>query len=403
MAGVGVGLLAMAAFLVIAATGAIPPSPCSAAACRTAADPFRGPAHHHAHHRRRLRPPLIPAPRHPGPHRRRPRRDASVWAQGVAEPKGLKIAKARCCSPASAATGRGCSAASRPPTAWSAGAKAPTSPAQPIAAAIRNPEHDRRRRERLEHRAAVAPDTGSTTTGWAASCWPPSAPSTSHSTTSSARSSPECRSTSSARCSSACASTANGWTEGVEKSPASYAKRTKELVAKGYTGCKFDLLGSPVSREDARSCATQRFRQGDPRGRRPRLRHGHRRARAVEHQATIIRAIQGFRLFFYEEAVPPENIDAMVEVQRVVDAPLATGERIFGRHGFRGVAREAGGDHPARHRPHRWHHRIQEDRGDGRHALHPGRAAQSERADPHGRLDPRLRVDPELHPRVLRA
>ena len=49
----------------------------------------------------------------------------------------------------------------------------------------------------------------------------------------------------------------------------------------------------------------------------------------------IIRAIQGFRLFFYEEAVPPENIDAMVEVQRVVDAPLATGERIFGRHGFR--------------------------------------------------------------------
>ena len=28
---------------------------------------------------------------------------------------------------------------------------------------------------------------------------------------------------------------ANGWTEGVEKSPASYAKRTKELVAKGYT------------------------------------------------------------------------------------------------------------------------------------------------------------------------
>ena len=49
----------------------------------------------------------------------------------------------------------------------------------------------------------------------------------------------------------------------------------------------------------------------------------------------IIRAIQGFRLFFYEEAVPPENVDAMVEVQRDVEVPLATGERIFGRHGFR--------------------------------------------------------------------
>jgi galactonate dehydratase len=43
---------------------------------------------------------------------------------------------------------------------------------------------------------------------------------------------------------------ANGWTEGVEKSPASYAARTKELVAKGYTGCKFDpFSGGPMNRE----------------------------------------------------------------------------------------------------------------------------------------------------------
>jgi len=40
-------------------------------------------------------------------------------------------------------------------------------------------------------------------------------------------------------------------------------------------------------------------------------------------------------LFFYEEAVPPENVAAMAEVQRAVKTPLATGERIFGRHGFR--------------------------------------------------------------------
>jgi galactonate dehydratase len=49
----------------------------------------------------------------------------------------------------------------------------------------------------------------------------------------------------------------------------------------------------------------------------------------------IIRALEPYRLFFYEEAVPPENIAAMVEVQRSVNVPLATGERIFGRHGFR--------------------------------------------------------------------
>ena len=49
----------------------------------------------------------------------------------------------------------------------------------------------------------------------------------------------------------------------------------------------------------------------------------------------IIRAMEPYRLFFYEEAVPPENIAAMAEVQRSVSTPLATGERIFGRHGFR--------------------------------------------------------------------
>lgn len=33
---------------------------------------------------------------------------------------------------------------------------------------------------------------------------------------------------------------ANGWTEGISRTPEALSKRTKELVAKGYTGCKFD-------------------------------------------------------------------------------------------------------------------------------------------------------------------
>jgi L-alanine-DL-glutamate epimerase-like enolase superfamily enzyme len=51
----------------------------------------------------------------------------------------------------------------------------------------------------------------------------------------------------------------------------------------------------------------------------------------------IIQALEPYRLFFYEEAVPPENVAAMAEVQRSVKTPLATGERLFGRHGFREV------------------------------------------------------------------
>jgi galactonate dehydratase len=47
----------------------------------------------------------------------------------------------------------------------------------------------------------------------------------------------------------------------------------------------------------------------------------------------IIRALEPYRLFFYEEAVPPENIDAMVEVQRH-QRPTGYRRAHFGRGGF---------------------------------------------------------------------
>ena len=147
--------------------------------------------------------------------------------------------------------------------------------------------------------------------------------------------------------------------------------------------------------------------QGDPRGGRPRLRHRHRRPRAVEHQVDD-------RDHPRHPGLPPVLLrggGAAREHRRdgrgAARRRRAAGHRRAHLRPARlpRAAREAGrADHPARHRPHRRHHRVQEDRGDGRHVLHPGRAAQPERADLHGRLDPRLRLDPELpDPRVLRA
>ncbi len=133
---------------------------------------------------------------------------------------------------------------------------------------------------------------------------------------------------------------ANGWTEGIPRTPEGYFAKTKELVTKGYTGCKFDPFNtSPFNREVA---------QAD-------LRFGVQLTKAIREAGgpdydiaidvhgrwdtkstlEIIRALEPYRLFFYEEAVPPENVAAMAEVQRAVNTPLATGERIFGRHGFR--------------------------------------------------------------------
>ncbi len=133
---------------------------------------------------------------------------------------------------------------------------------------------------------------------------------------------------------------ANGWTDEVAKTPEAYAARTKELVAKGYTGCKLDpFFNTPMNREvtqaDLRLAASivKAIREaGGPDYDIAIDVHGRWDTKST---LEIIRALEPHRLFFYEEAVPPENVAAMAEVQRNTHTPLATGERIFGRQGFR--------------------------------------------------------------------
>ena len=44
-----------------------------------------------------------------------------------------------------------------------------------------------------------------------------------------------------------------------------------------------------------------------------------------------------YRPYFCEEPVPPENVAALAEVKRAVKVPIATGERLVTRFGFREV------------------------------------------------------------------
>jgi galactonate dehydratase len=46
-------------------------------------------------------------------------------------------------------------------------------------------------------------------------------------------------------------------------------------------------------------------------------------------------ALEPYRPFWYEEAVQPQNVDAMVQVSRSVNIPLATGERLYTKWGFK--------------------------------------------------------------------
>ncbi|MBK5298865.1 MAG: mandelate racemase/muconate lactonizing enzyme family protein [Vicinamibacteria bacterium] len=133
---------------------------------------------------------------------------------------------------------------------------------------------------------------------------------------------------------------ANGWTEGLEQTPDAYAAKTRDLVTRGYTGCKLDpFFVTPMNREvtqsDLRLAASivKAIREtGGPDYDIAIDVHGRWNTKST---LEIIGALEPYRLFFYEEAVPPENVAAMAEVQRNCKTPLATGERIFGRQGFR--------------------------------------------------------------------
>ena len=135
---------------------------------------------------------------------------------------------------------------------------------------------------------------------------------------------------------------ANGWTEGVAPTPEALARRTRELVAAGYPGCKLDPFHTtPMNREvaprdlrDAAALVEAVRRAGGPDYEIAIDLHGRWN---VNSALKIARALEPYRLYFLEEAVPPENVAAMAEVQRAVGVPLATGERLFGRHGFREV------------------------------------------------------------------
>jgi len=50
-----------------------------------------------------------------------------------------------------------------------------------------------------------------------------------------------------------------------------------------------------------------------------------------------IQAVEEFSPYFCEEPVPPENVEALLEVRKSVRVPIATGERLVGRHQFRPV------------------------------------------------------------------
>jgi len=130
---------------------------------------------------------------------------------------------------------------------------------------------------------------------------------------------------------------ANAWYKGAV-APEDFAERAARTVEKGYTALKWDPFGSADLTMDyeARKRAIEIVRAvREAVGKKIDLlveAHGRLNpATAIE----MARQLEEFHPYWYEEPVPPDNLEALSKVAASTSIPIATGERLYTKYGFR--------------------------------------------------------------------
>lgn len=140
---------------------------------------------------------------------------------------------------------------------------------------------------------------------------------------------------------------ANGWFIGAE-TPEKLAQRAIETVASGFTALKFDPFPGPwklyISREDERTAVENVRAVREAVGEDIDLLIDVHRRLAPMHAIRVARMIERFSPFWYEEPVPSENMDALVEVKRAIRLPVVTGETLYTKMAFRDVFEKQAAD-----------------------------------------------------------
>ncbi len=132
---------------------------------------------------------------------------------------------------------------------------------------------------------------------------------------------------------------ANGWFRGC-KTPKQFAKAAVDTVERGFTALKWDPFGGASlfinhEQEELAIGIVREVRNAVG----PKIDllievHGRLSpANAIR----LAHRLAEFQPFFYEEPIPPENVDAMAMVARSIPIPVATGERLFTKWGFKDV------------------------------------------------------------------
>lgn len=129
---------------------------------------------------------------------------------------------------------------------------------------------------------------------------------------------------------------ANGW-YGMAKTPEEFAARAKMVVEKGYTAMKFDPFGLMDREGSSRDIAYSiqiveavRKAIGDDVDL---IIEAHGRF-GVKTAIDVGRRLEPSRPLWYEEPLPPENLDALAKVRAHINIPISAGERCYNKFAF---------------------------------------------------------------------
>ncbi|MBI3972263.1 MAG: galactonate dehydratase [Chloroflexi bacterium] len=128
-------------------------------------------------------------------------------------------------------------------------------------------------------------------------------------------------------------------------SPEAAAERARRIVAEGHRAIKMGIPGpvEPVLDERAvRATVAQVQAVREAVGPDVRLMVDCHAKPTPSVAIRLAQELAPYDLLFLEEPIPPENVDALVTVARSSPVPIATGERLYTRWGFREVVEKQG-------------------------------------------------------------
>jgi galactonate dehydratase len=119
------------------------------------------------------------------------------------------------------------------------------------------------------------------------------------------------------------------------------AERAAEYVKRGFTAVKFDPVG-PYSAFDLRQLSLEALEHAekfvmllrDAVGSKCDLLIGTHGQMTASSAVRLAKRLEKYDSLWFEEPVPPENMEEMARVARATSIPIATGERLASKYGF---------------------------------------------------------------------